>query len=156
MELIMRILIAVVLLLVPATANADVFEIRELYLINKNFFEGSRSFYISESDIENRDLDREVSLFWNIDLIDGMFYFDNQLISYTDRNSESGETDQFRFMGWHFKFGARITSFLDVGYAHFSGHLLDAEYPRMKFPVEDSWYVRIDFYEKHDRGGMFW
>jgi hypothetical protein len=148
-------LLLLVVLISNEAYGADVFSLREFYLIHKKFGEGSRNPLIDEEVIENRQIDREVSLHWNVDILKNC-YWDNQILSYTDRFKDSQETDQFRLVGWHFQMGLRLTSFIDVGYDHFSKHLLDSKYPQSRFPVEDSMYIRVDFYERDDRGGLFW
>lgn len=56
-------------------------------------------------------------------------------------------------VGWHWNLGVRITSWLDAMYEHHSRHVLDQEqYLRKeweespKFPVEDSYGLRIHVY----------
>lgn len=60
------------------------------------------------------------------------------------RNTVHALTDpgQYRLVGWKFFLGARIHWF-EVGYHHWSQHLLEAVHPEVKFPVQDALSVKI-------------
>jgi hypothetical protein len=74
------------------------------------------------------------------------------------KNQVHGEgTDSaFKTMGWHFEVGINITSYLDLFYEHHSRHVLDqgdahhsshdGSTTSSKFPVEDSYGIRMIFY----------
>jgi len=141
------------LLLTISTASfSDVFQLREFYLLHKKFGDGSRNPLIDDNGLENRELDREVSLIWNMDIFNHA-YFDNRILSYVDRFKDSGESDQFRLIGWDFQIGLRLTGWLWVEYDHFSKHQLDNEAPN-KYPVEDAFGIRVYFYRKDYRPGF--
>ena len=143
----------VIILLLSTWARADVFEIRDLYLVHKKFGPHSRNPLIDDNGLENRELDREVSLVWNVDVLTHG-YFDNQILSYVDRFKDSGQSDQFRIVGWDFKIGVRALGWLWVEYEHFSKHQLDNRAPG-RFPVEDSLGVRLYFYRRDYQPGLF-
>jgi hypothetical protein len=130
------------------------FELRETYMNYKQFKEGARNPLIEDAG-QNTELDRELSLFLNTNVLHYM-YWDNQVYSLVDRDKETGKTGQFRLVGWNFKYGLRITSFLYAEYEHFSKHLLDAKYSQYRFPVEDSYGVRLYFYQKDKVNSLFW
>lgn len=62
------------------------------------------------------------------------------------RNRIHGEMDtsQFRLVGWQFEIGVHLGP-VEIYRMHHSQHILDAEHPWMRFPVEDSWGVRFYF-----------
>lgn len=137
------------LIFYTSTAYSEVFSLREIYLDYKYFHEGSRNPLIDNSGIENRELDQELSLFFNMDLFK-YSYFDNQILGLTDRRADSKKKSGFRVVGWNFKVGIKLFKFLDAGYHHFSKHLLDYEYADWRFPVEDSFYLKLYFYKRED------
>ena len=145
--------LSVLIMCFSTLVNADVFELRELYLLHKKFGDGSRNPLIDDNGLENRELDREVSLIWNMDILE-YGYFDNKILSYVDRFKDSGESDQFRLVGWNLQLGIRLTGWLWVEYDHFSKHQLDNEAPG-KFPVEDAFGIRVYFYKKDYKDGIF-
>jgi hypothetical protein len=122
-------------------------------LIHRKFFDGSRKPLIDDNGIPNRELDKELTLVWNIDLF-RHYYFDNSIISFTDRFEDSGKTDQFRLIGWNFQVGAKLTGWFWIEYHHYSRHHLDQKAPG-KFPVEDALGVRIYFYDRDYKKGVF-
>lgn len=77
----------------------------------------------------------------NIDLVNGIVFFDNVVHS---------ETDQFQYrkVGWNYKFGVHLGDSVDVFFEHFSQHLLDVQ------PVMPQTYdmvgVRVWLYRKKD------
>ncbi len=62
------------------------------------------------------------------------------------RNRVHGEMDtsQFRLVGWEFEAGVRLGP-VEVYRGHHSQHILDAQHPWMRFPVQDTMGVRIHF-----------
>lgn len=60
------------------------------------------------------------------------------------RNRVHGELDtsQFRLIGWQFELGIRI-GLIELYRAHHSQHILDAQHPWMRFPVQDTIGVRV-------------
>ena len=53
--------------------------------------------------------------------------------------------EQFRLVGWKFFLGVHVAPFLDVGVFHHSQHILDANNPIGRFPLEDAPGFRINF-----------
>lgn len=64
---------------------------------------------------------------------------------------------QVKTVGWHWELGVRVHSALDVFYEHHSRHVMEGDQPlyynerldqqaRGKFPVEDSYGIRLKFY----------
>ena len=86
-----------------------------------------------------------INLVMNTDMLFGTAFWDNTIHTTTDDS-------QYRHIGWQFKLGTRIFSFLTVEYQHHSQHLLDTSYPHMKFPVEDSLGFTLTIYGARPRG----
>lgn len=86
-----------------------------------------------------------VDLRMNTDLLFGTAFWDNLIHSNTD-------DAQYRHIGWNFRLGTRVTSFITLQYEHHSQHLLDTAYPFMKFPVEDSLGFTLTIYQYRPRG----
>jgi hypothetical protein len=86
-----------------------------------------------------------IDLVMNTDLLFGTAFWDNTIHSTTDDS-------QYRHIGWQFKLGTRVASFLTIEYQHHSQHLLDTSYPHMKFPVEDSLGFTLHIYNARPRG----
>lgn len=77
------------------------------------------------------------------------------------RNEVHGEGTQAKFMtiGWHWEMGIRLTDQIEIYHDHHSRHVLDREqryewreashtWAPIKYPVEDSYGIRIIFYER--------
>jgi len=60
------------------------------------------------------------------------------------KNRVHGEMDtsQFRLVGWEFEAGIRLWR-VEMYRGHHSQHVLDAEHPWMRFPVQDTMGIRI-------------
>lgn len=60
------------------------------------------------------------------------------------RNRVHGEfdTSQARLIGWQFEVGVKIWK-IEAYRAHHSQHVLDAEHPWMRFPVQDTIGLRV-------------
>lgn len=52
---------------------------------------------------------------------------------------------QFRLVGWKSELGVRLFNIVELAYHHHSQHILDDKHKHMKFPVEDSFVVRVYF-----------
>ena len=48
--------ILILSLLIPSVCEANIFQVRELYLVHKKFGEGSRNPLIDDNGLENREL----------------------------------------------------------------------------------------------------
>lgn len=77
------------------------------------------------------------------------------------RNEIHGEGTHAAFttVGWHWEFGFKLSPQVEIFHEHHSRHIMDRNLPtywnertqtlkETKFPVEDSYGVRIIFYEK--------
>lgn len=68
-----------------------------------------------------------------------------------------GTTAAYKTMGWKFELGINISRYLDLFYLHHSRHVLDqnaathisydGKHTMTKFPVEDSYGIRLIFFE---------
>jgi nuclear transport factor 2 (NTF2) superfamily protein len=88
--------------------------------------------------------------------------FDLSLLKYGFwRNEIHGEGTRAKFMtiGWHWELGIRLGSQVEVFWDHHSRHVMDREQPyywsdtqqawrQGSYPVEDSYGIRIIFYER--------
>lgn len=143
----MRLIFLIILTLLPTNVLAnDYIGLRESYIDYKKFRTGSRNPLIDNSGLIDSEIDQELSIYFNIDILKH-FYWDNQIMSYTDRDKESNKTIQFRLVGWNFKLGWKIWDFLHIEYEHLSQHLLDYRNPNNKFPVEDSFGIKLFLYQ---------
>ena len=74
----------------------------------------------------------------NADVSLGVYFLDNRI---TGRTYDS----RFRYVSWGFDHGIHVTPWLDLIHSHLSEHAIDLY--RDKFPVRDSYGVRIRFTE---------
>lgn len=74
----------------------------------------------------------------NADMDVGPYFLDNTI---TGRTYDS----RFRYVAWGFDHGFHLTPWLDVIHSHLSEHAIDLY--RDKFPVRDSYGIRIRFTE---------
>ncbi len=120
-------------------------ELDELKVQYKDFFDGGADPLVTQNGLPDKGLGKELNLVMDSTLLDYLF-FNNVIHSMTDQNTTGG--GQFRTVAWSFQFGARVTSFLNVSYAHRSEHLLDHIWPMGHFPVQDSIMFEFIFYSK--------
>lgn len=140
----MRLWLLLVLMLMSLPAQAEVVRLKELYLVGKQYGEKAREPLIDSTTLK-RGLDKELSLYWNMDIL-RCFYWDNKIESLLDRDwSNPKSNSQFRVIGWNYQFGIRITDWFWVEHDHFSKHYLDYRQD-IKYPVKDSIGFRLYFY----------
>jgi hypothetical protein len=68
-----------------------------------------------------------------------------------------GTDAAFKTVGWHFELGVNVSKYVDLFYEHHSRHVMDqgnavhishdGRYRFSKFPIEDSYGIRLIFYE---------
>lgn len=103
-------------------------------------------------DIECTDYIGRVGVQFDLSLIDNWMYWKNQVQS-------EGVSAKFMTVGWHWEFGFSLSPVIDVFWEHHSRHVMDRAQPyywdertespqRVKYPVEDSYGIRIRFYER--------
>lgn len=124
----MKILLLILSLVMPCVAEAKV---RELSLDLKHM-PFQRDFLFPDQT----SWQHEVKLTADGDI--GPWFIDNQV---TGRTYNS----RFRYVSWEFDTGFHITKWLDILHSHKSEHALDLY--KDKFPVRDSYGVRIKFVE---------
>jgi hypothetical protein len=89
---------------------------------------------------------------FDLSLIDNWMYWKNQVQS-------EGVSAKFMTVGWHWELGFSLSPVIDVFWEHHSRHVMDRAQPyywdertgspqRVKYPVEDSYGIRIRFYER--------
>ena len=101
-------------------------------------------------DIECRSYTGRVATNFDLSILDHGFW----------RNEVHGEGTESKFMtmGWHYEIGVKFSQF-EIFHEHHSRHVLDQDEPKlwndktqevnnMRYPVEDSYGLRIVFYEK--------
>lgn len=132
--------VGIILLFVLSTvmSRADAFELQEISLEYKRFADGSYDPLINTNGLRDRTLDTELNLRLNVDMLDGILFFDNLVHSQTDRVASTGDRGQYRLIGWNYKFGVRITPSFHIQLDHYSRHLLDTQYIYGTYPKEDS------------------
>ena len=145
----MKLILAILTLLSPNLGLASPFELRELYLTAKHFKSGSRVFDYDNAMLENREVGMEIDLDFNVNILK-YGYWNNHVWSIVDRWEDTQKMGWFRNVGWNWRLGVRPCPWLEVGWWHFSKHMLDAQYSSHvndgKFPVEDSIEVRLWLY----------
>lgn len=140
----MRLVMMLFLILLPAQAMADIIQLREVYLLGKQYGEKAREPLIDSTTLD-RQLDKELSLTWNMDLLTHL-YWNNKIESLIDKDFDNPKSDsQFRIVGWNYQFGVRLTNWLWIEHEHFSKHYLDYHQDG-KYPVKDSIGFRLYFY----------
>ena len=83
---------------------------------------------------------------------------DTKLLRHIDWNSfvhGTSDNSQYRWIGLKMSFGLNISDYIQFGYNHHSQHILDAQYPHGKYPVEDTLYIDILIFTKNKRDGIF-
>jgi len=139
------------LFLLASTATASPFQLRESWAEYHDYETGSRHLMVDWQD--GRRLSKEINLHLNTDLMK-VGYFDNEIWGLMDKK-KSGGASRFRVVGWNYRLGIRAISFLDLYYQHTSSHVLDKK-PPFKYPVTDSWGVKLWFYRKDKSGPTLW
>jgi len=120
-------------------------DLREAYVIGHHYYGTSQNYLVTSNGM-HRELSKELSLVWNLDLGRYM-YWDNKIYGLMDR--EPGEfSGQFRVVGWDFQLGVRLCSYLNFEYEHFSKHVLDYKYPTEGYPSEDSFGIRLYLFRR--------
>lgn len=128
---------------------ADIFSLEEISL-DYIKFQGARDYPISL--LEGQQLTDFVDLNINIDVLK-YFYFNNKI--HSAESSTDGDISQFRVVGWEYRIGVRLLSFLDVGLYHYSEHVLDNNYPiSLGSPEMTGIELRIYFYKKHKHDSL--
>jgi hypothetical protein len=123
-------------------ADSDDFhilELKEVYVDYLSFFKGGRDPLITQNGLRDKHLDKELNLNLNMNLFK-YGYFNSMIHSMTDK--DSADHGQFRLVGLKFETGIRLTNWIEVGYHHFSQHLLDYNSPNA-FPVQDAVQIRL-------------
>lgn len=141
-------------LLNPTDTSADQFEgitLREVSIDYRSYFPGGTDAILKTTNIPNQQLDKKLDLHVNMDVLEYL-YWDNMISSTTDKYPNGG--GQFRVVGWNFRFGIRITNNIQLGYFHYSQHLLDV-LGTQHFPVEDAIQFKITIYRRESNQGLF-
>lgn len=147
-------LMLLVLLLVPSLANANSFLPKEpltldLMALKVMRFTCNRDPQLP--DLECQDWKGRVSAQFDLGILKYGFW----------RNDVHAEGTDAKFMsvGWHWELGAKLGKQIELIYEHHSRHTMDTEQPyswipgqtyveQNRYPVEDSFGVRIIFYKR--------
>ena len=141
------------LFLLSGYVKADSMSIEELSVQYKHFLSGGSHPLITENGLSGKTLDKELNLTLNTNIFKYV-YFNNFVHSMTDKNVD-GSQGQFRLIGWQYAIGAHLSSALDVGYYHFSQHLLDTTYSHGHFPVENAIELKLYLIRPKPNEGLF-
>lgn len=76
-----------------------------------------------------------LSLNLNLDVL-SFLYIDSRVHGDTDNS-------QYHLVGLEERIGVRVFKSLEIGWRHHSQHILDDKYPYQKFPVDDSFNIRL-------------
>lgn len=126
------------------TSKADDFKVialEELAIDFRQYMPNGYYPYITNNGLENREVGQGLDVIMNLTVMK-YFYWDNKIVSLTDRGRNDSGPGQFRLVGWNFRFGLQLSSFVQFGYYHFSQHLLDGQFP-WHYPVEDAYELRF-------------
>jgi hypothetical protein len=124
----MKILLLILSLVIPCVAEAKV---RELSLDLKRM-PFQRDFLFPD----RTNWGHEVSLIADMNI--GRWFIDNKIIGRT-------YDSRFRYIAWDYDTGFNVLPWLDILWSHKSEHALDLY--RDKFPVRDSYGIRLKFVE---------
>ncbi len=132
-------------------AQADewgIVQLEEVKIQYKSFFPGGSDPLITQNGLLNRGMDKELNLIMNTTLLD--YWFLNTTVhSMTDKQINPNGRGQFRTVSLGFNLGLRLTSFLDISYAHRSEHLLDTVYSQGRFPTQDAIMFEFILFNKN-------
>lgn len=129
-------------------------KLSELSMDYISFFPGGYDPMITQNGLKDRALGKQLDLNLNFDIFKYL-YWDNKIHSMTDKRLIGSDTaDQFRLIGWNFRFGARPLSYLEIGYWHFSQHLLDTTYEHGHWPVQDGIQIKLYILKPKTREGL--
>lgn len=147
-----------VILFVLGAANKvcfgnDVFQLDDLSIHYTTFFQGSQDPLLMQSNLPDRQLDKQLDLHLDTSIFQNV-YWKNTIHSFTD-NTIGTNSGQFRAVGLNLKIGVKLFDWLDVGYTHFSEHLLDATYQYGSFPRQDGAEVIIYLINNKRRDSLF-
>jgi len=150
-----KLLLAGLMLLSSTVCYADTIDLDEVKIAYKQFFPYGYEPLINQNGMKDRELRKELSLFVNNNILTHG-YFNNQILSYTDRDGPSQSGENFRIVGWNFELGIHLFDNLDVYYWHFSKHYLDTKPVTGRFPVQDAVGINLYLYRaKPKRDGIF-
>lgn len=139
--------------------NADeTIKLEEIKISYKGYFDGTYEPLINQNGMGNRNLAKELSLYVDNTLFK-YGYFNNQVLSYTDKDAIMGDGERFRLVGWSFELGVHLwssqTNGVDIYYNHFSKHYLDYQSP-YRYPVSNSIGINIYLYKSNPKyNGVF-
>ena len=126
--------------------SASMFELRSLYFDVRKYRENPKNFFIDNWSDEH-ELDGQIGLVLDVDLMGGWIYHSSNVTGLTSRLKDNDEADQFRFISWEYELGLRPFNWLEIGWHHFSGHILDGEYINHHFPVHDALQIKLFLYK---------
>lgn len=139
-------MLSIILVNQSEAGGFNLFELDEVKIQYKDFFDGGSHPLITQNGIPGKALGKEINLILNADFLTYL-YLHNTVHSLTDQGID-GSNGQFRTVSWQYNLGIRLTKFLNVSYIHRSEHLLDYVWPMGHFPLEDAIMFEIKFYKK--------
>jgi hypothetical protein len=131
----------------------NVVDLKELNFSYRQFLPGGSDPLITDNGLPNRTLGQGIDLNVNLKLAE-YFYWDNKIVTMTDQDSVTGSS-QFRMVGWNFRLGLNVTENVQIGYWHFSEHVLDytAVFP---YPRQDAVEIKVIIYRSGSKpNGLF-
>lgn len=111
---------------------------KETSLEVKQFLPGGRDPLLTDGEKPNKEFDAN----FNTDVLK-YGYWNNRIWGLEDQG-------QFRAVGWNWSLGVRLSRYLDVGYEHFSRHMLDRDTPPSwgGYPLSDSVNIKVYLYRR--------
>lgn len=138
-QLVFWYLLALVLIGLHSASAGTIFDLDEVSVKYRRFHPSARHpLFHASTPKEGLDLNVNTTVL-------NYIFWDNTVHSYTN-------SSQYYLVSWELRLGARLTQWLDLFYEHHSQHILDQTYPHMKFPVEDSWGIKLYIYGGKKRG----
>lgn len=148
----MRILFAFIVLFMSSMAEAGQYRLLDVDQLNMELAQFGCNRDPMVPEIECGDWRGRAEINADLRLITYMYW--------KNRVHGEGTNAAFKSVGWNYELGINVSKYIDVFYLHHSRHPLDqgnavhtssdGSYTlRNKFPVEDSYGVRLIFYDKH-------
>lgn len=122
------------LALILASSLGWAVELRELSLTYHHF-----QSYSTFPELGGRNADQGLNLGMNIDIA-GPVFWDNTVHYMTSGNDSI-------YVGWNYRLGMRVFKHLDLGFEHFSQHMIGQPEIPPHFPLYDSIFVEWKVFE---------
>lgn len=114
--------------------SGDFLSVEEMYVEYKKYEAYRNPYYPPDKS----DWTHKAEFHWTVNIGNRLYWKNNFHIS-------MDQTPQVRHGGWEYYLGMKIFSWLDAVKYHHSEHVFEDKFKDKKFPVEDSYGVRVYF-----------